>query len=380
MALFMIIIIISSQAFNKILSISSQQTKSSESNVQGIIGLEMMRVDLEHAGYGLPWKLDFVANFPEGDAAANYIAPGIATEGFNDTNNTTSDTNKVPRAVLAAKSTSSVPVERDRDYLVIKSVLAGTSDTVRKWTYVQGVGTDSRLKAWGTNDFKAGERVITIDSRTKKLIGTGTAAASFSYPITAQMLPPPATPLATPLDPPTAAFQPQQDTDVFVAYAVSESTDLRAPYNRVDYFVKRPTTAGSMPTRCAEGTGILYKAVMNQSNGAFPPSPLIECVADMQVIFTLDTDGDGAADLHVGEDGLSALTAKEIRSQLKEIRVYIVAHEGGKDSNYTHSASSIYVGEFGNGRTLDLTLFGADYKNYRWKMYKLVVAPKNINN
>ena len=67
MLIFMTIIIISSDAFNKILSMSIQQAKSSESDTQGVIGLEMMRVDLEHAGYGLPWVLDFVANFAEAD-------------------------------------------------------------------------------------------------------------------------------------------------------------------------------------------------------------------------------------------------------------------------------------------------------------------------
>jgi len=375
MALFIVVIIISSQAFNRILSISTQQTKSSESDTQGVIGLEILRYDLEHAGYGLPWMLGFVAEFDEGQATVGSLALGIDTQQFNDTYNTTSDTNKVPRAVQAAASTTD-----GKDYLVIKSVIAGMSDTVKKWTFVDGIGASSTLKAWESNNFSANERVITIDSRTKRLIGTSTAPADFSYTITtaitttATMTPPVRS------APSLANFQPQQDTDVFVAYGVSPSSDLRVPYNRVDYYVKRPTTAGDMPTRCAPGTGILYKAVMNHADGKFTQYPLVECIADMQVIFSLDTNGDGEVDLHVAEDGLSGLSAKEIRTQLREIRVYIVAHEGGKDSNYTHSTSSIDVGEYGNGRTLDLNaLVGAEYKYYRWKTYKLVVVPRNIN-
>lgn len=371
MAIFMAVIIISSQVFNSILSQSTIQTKSSQSEIQGAIGLEIMRVDLEHAGYGLPWQMGFVAEFDEAQAATGDLAPGIDPKQFNDKNNATADTNKVPRAVQAAAS----PTD-GRDYLVIKSILAGMSDTTKKWAYVQGVGAASTLKPWGADDLAANERVITMDSRTKTLIGASTASADFSYTIAAANMTPPDKEA-----PSTVNFQPQRDTDVFVVYGISPSTNLSVPYNRLDYYVKRPAVAGAMPARCAPQTGLLYKALMSHADGKFTHTqyPLVECVADMQVIFSLDTNGDDGVDMHIAEDGLSALTAKEIRAQLKEIRVYIVAHEGGKDTSYTYSSPTIYAGEYGNGRTLDLSsLVGSDYKYYRWKTYKLVV-PKNIN-
>ena len=102
----------------------------------------------------------------------------------------------------------------------------------------------------------------------------------------------------------------------------------------------------------------------------------MKCVADMQVVFSLDSNGDGGVDLHVAEGGC-ALTAKEIRNQLKEVRIYLAAHEGGKDRDFLYTSPTLEVGEFGVGRTLDLNaLYGADYKNYRWKVYKLVVPRK----
>ena len=367
MAMFMGVVIISSQAFNRILSVSTQQTQSSESDTQGVIGLEMLRLDLEHAGYGLPWLLSFVAEFDEAQAAANYFAPGVESEKLNDKYNSTSDSNKLPRAVQAVASTTD-----SRDYLVIKSILAGTSDTIKKWAYVEGIGASSTLKTWGVNDFVINERVITLDSSTKRLVGTSTTPADFFYTITSANMVPPVTG--------SANFQPQQDTDVYVVYGVAAppttaSTDLRVPYNRVDYFVKRPT---DMPGRCAPGTGILYKGVMNHAGGGLNQYPLVECVADMQVVFNVAADGINGVD--VDESGLSALSAKEIRQQLKMIKVYIVAHEGGKDSNFSYNTQNLVVGE-GNGRTLDLNaLVGSDeYKKYRWKTYKLVVIPKNIN-
>jgi hypothetical protein len=385
MALFMGVIIISSQAFNKILSVSTQQTKSSESDTQGVIGLEMLRVDLEHAGYGLPWVLSFPAEFDEVQGAFGWYAPGINSEQFNDKNNTASDTNKVPRAIQAATSTTD-----GRDYLAIKSTLVGINDTVKKWAFIEGVDTASRIKSWDSNNFEHDEQVVTIDSRTKRLVGANppannlsyvsTTPGDFSYALTAAMVSPP-----PPTSAPPAAFQPKQDTDVFVVYGVSPSTNLRAPYNRVDYFVKRPTSDSDMPTRCARGTGgkpgtgILYKAVMNHGGGGLTRYPLVECIADMQVVFNVAADGINGVD--VDQSGLTGLTAKEIRQQLKMIKIYIVAHEGGKDTSFNYANQTLVVGE-GSGRTLDLkndVVGSDDYKYYRWKTYKLVVIPRNIN-
>ncbi len=382
MAIFMVVIIISSQAFNKILSISTQQTKSSESDTQGVIGLEMFRIDLEHAGYGLPWMLSYPAEF---DEAQDALAPGIDTTSFNDKYNSSSDINKVPRAVQAATSTTD-----HRDYLVIKSILAGMSDTTKKWAYIDGTDSASKIKIWdATNyaaddNFAANDRVVTIDSRTGRLIGAippdngasyiSTTAADFSYTITAADMTPP------------AAFQPKQNNDVFVVYGVSPSTNLRAPYNRVDYYVKHPSSDSEMPTRCAKGTdgkpgtGILYKGILNHSDGKFFEYPLLECVADMQVVFNVAADGVNGVD--VDQSGLTGLSAKEIRQQLKMIKIYIVTHEGGRDTGFNYANQTIMVGDENVGRKLDLKndIVGSDdYKNYRWKTYKLVVIPRNIN-
>jgi hypothetical protein len=104
----------------------------------------------------------------------------------------------------------------------------------------------------------------------------------------------------------------------------------------------------------------------------------------MQVVFNVAADGVTGVD--VDQSGLVGLSAKEIRQQLKMIKIYIVAHEGGKDRSFRYATQNLVVGE-GNGRPspedpnpLDLNaLAGVDYMNYRWKTYKLVVVPKNIN-
>jgi hypothetical protein len=173
-----------------------------------------------------------------------------------------------------------------------------------------------------------------------------------------------------------------------VDYWNDTTTHLRVPYNRVDYFIDRPSSNQDISARCAPGTGILYKGTLNHSDGGVTRYPLLDCVADMQVVYALDTDGNGGVDTHFDEDGLKFLSAKEIRSQLKEIRVYILTHEGQKDNSFNYTRGPVIaVGEdFGGGfrgRNYDVSRLhniGTNWKNYRWKLYTLVVAPSNITN
>jgi len=109
-------------------------------------------------------------------------------------------------------------------------------------------------------------------------------------------------------------------------------------------------------------------------------TPLLDCVADMQVVYGLDTSGAGVVNSHTT---VPLTTAADIRSQLKEVRVYILAHEGRKDLFYNYPSEWIRVGEdFGGtvqGRDFNLKdRLGDDYKYFRWKVYTIVLRPKNL--
>jgi hypothetical protein len=237
---------------------------------------------------------------------------------------------------------------------------------------LEGVGALSSIKQTGvaSDDIAVNDRVITLKSITqdqqpyRELVGT---FANFSYKVTDLALP---------------VYQ-ADTNDLFLVYGVSNTDDLTYPYNRVDYYIKRPSADRNVPARCAPGTGILYKGNLRHSDQMAEQYPLLDCVADMQVVYTLDTNGDGTPDLHDDESILTAMTAEDIRKQLKETRVYILTHEGGKDSNFNYSSSTVRVGGFGAGRDYSLAALdgiGTTWKNYRWKIYTLVVEPKNIRN
>jgi len=99
------------------------------------------------------------------------------------------------------------------------------------------------------------------------------------------------------LDP---AFKPTLPEEVFYIYGIHPGGNLSMPFNRSDYFVARPDVSDRMPLYCAPNTGILYKARVTHdetastgyASGALQPMPLLDCVADMQVVFGWDLDGD----------------------------------------------------------------------------------------
>jgi len=74
-----------------------------------------------------------------------------------------------------------------------------------------------------------------------------------------------------------------------------------------------------------------------------------------------------------------------VRNRVKEVRVYILAHEGQRDQNYTYPSQTIDVPAApdpgaGLGRTLDIktSIGDPDYQYYRWKLYTLAVKPIDL--
>ncbi len=346
-----IIIMMSSDVFTIILRQSGQQTKIVNSELESVVGLRMLRYDIEHAGFGLPWE------FPT--AGVNYSeAASAPASTYNDSGTAT----KIPRALISGNGTG----YNGSDYLVVKSTAAGTSETAQMWTYIVQGGNP---KVWGSTrlDLAAGNRVIVIKPKTDDTSQNQLVTGAAFFTQYAAAFP--------------AAFSPQAANETFIIYGVDPDTDLRMPFNRVDYHVARP--AGMSPS-CAPNTGILYKAAVKHADGQMNEMPVIDCVADMQVAFRRDTDGDGVADTDVQD--ITALSAQQIREGIKEVRIYILAQEGQRDPNYRHAPQVIRVGEKDAapgtrdiGRDFDLAAtIGAGWENYRWKMYTVVVKPRQL--
>jgi prepilin-type N-terminal cleavage/methylation domain-containing protein len=138
MGVFIIILIISANAFKTIITQSSKLIRSEESNIEGVVGLEMLRHDLQQAGYGL---FSEVALYP--DEAAN-----IPASNFNDA------PNHVPRPIVAGNNMGAMVTIDSRtimlgsDYLAIKGTTVGRDAAAQKWTFLNFSANVVTPKKW----------------------------------------------------------------------------------------------------------------------------------------------------------------------------------------------------------------------------------------
>ncbi|MGC2063871.1 MAG: prepilin-type N-terminal cleavage/methylation domain-containing protein [Thermodesulfovibrionales bacterium] len=425
MVIFVLVIAASSQIFIANLNAFKQQSRIAESNIEGMAGLEMLRLDLEQAGYGLPWSVDtdgdgqaevdwtLLAGYFEADATVSAGNP-VNRSLYNDANNASGTAGNAPRAVVAGNNVVRNPLVPNctganqawcSDYLVIKATNISTSPAASKWTYITNTALGNILQSPAAvpaaDLLQDDERVIaeipeTLTTPRTLLTNPLAGGAFFARFRTNLGLPFP------------AAFQPTAGTSaVRLVYGIDTNSDLRMPFNRADYYIS--TT--NVPQRCATGTGVLLKGILNNTTAATGGTittflPLVDCVADMQVVFNLDTDLAGPPDTLSNADGTTASGAANVatvqatlanatllRQQLKEIRVYALVQEGQRDPSFTFSgftsvplggcATCIRVGDdvipagIGNyGNDFDLSVI-PNYLNYRWKVFQMTVTPYN---
>lgn len=361
MALLLLSLAAASTIFSNILIPFKQQTKIAETNIEGIVGLEILRRDLELSGYGLPWTIPSGVTYQEASTSP--------ASTYNDS------TTNPPRAVLSGNNTGT----NGSDYLAIKAVAVARSSTSEKWTVLKSTSPYARSWTPSGENLSSAEYVIVISpggstsSNQRLLINNGSAFSTAYSGVT------------------SSPWVPSDNTDTRVVYGVDPDTSLRMPFNRADYYI----STSNVPSKCAPNTGVLGKAVVNQSGGALTNFlPLLDCVADMQVIYQLDMNDDGTIGTQANSDGSSVsssegataatvqatlASASLLRQRLKEVRVYILAHEGQMDLSYSYPSSTITVGEFSLGSTFNLSsTIGSTYSNYRWKVYTIVVKPGNL--
>jgi prepilin-type N-terminal cleavage/methylation domain-containing protein len=353
MLLTLFVLAAASQVFTALLTQFKQQGKVAETNIESAVGLEILRKDLESAGYGLPWSL----------SGATY------NEAASSPANTFNDATANPPRALASGNNAAFTLHNS-DYLVIKSTVVARNTASSKWTTLS---SNNSRRTWAPADdnLEADDRVIVLSPGLTNTISLVAVGGDFDQKFD--------NPANDSTGGSTYSYRPPDISETRIIYGVDPDDDLRMPFNRADYYI---STAG-VPQRCAPNTGVLVKAVLKHADGTFDDElPILDCVADMQVVYGLDNDGDGDFVPGTGtppdgySDDISALDAGQIRQQVKEVRVYVLAHEGQRDPDYVHSPTTIYVGDasIGGGHNLDIS---AD-ANYRWKVYSVAEKPRNL--
>lgn len=383
MTVFVLVIAAASQVFTGLLTQFKQQSKIAETNIEGIVGLEILRQDIEHAGYGLPWNIPSGATYSE--ATSSTVCGSADPSNYND-----ASTN-VPRAIVSGNNNCT----NNSDYIVIKAVNVATNDSSLKWTELiyassctspyNNFATNVCKRTWSssTEDLSSSDNVILISpgatSATERLLMANSGAFEAKNFSSSEI---------------SSSWLPTSTTDnIRIVYGLNSGNAPKRPFNRADYYI----LTSSVPQRCAPNTGVLEKATMDY-NGGFNQWPLLDCVADMQVVYGMDTDAtiDGAVNCYTNNlaDVLATVNAENIRDRVREVRVYILAHEGQIDRAFTFNPpiapNSIRVGELATrlpggsctgetvlGQVFDLSGI-TNWQNYRWKLYTIVVKPNNL--
>ncbi len=365
MLIFVFAIAAASDMFIVLLRQFKKQSKISESNIEGVVGLELLRLDIERAGFGLPWVIPSSVpayNEASGTYAAYNDCSGVSP--CNPPRPILSDNNygaDLPDYGMTITTTNGFNYA---DLLVIKANNIDGGDRSSLWTYL----TQAGMKQWTptSENLQNGDFVTvlspgTTDSDVRTLVNYGSLY---------QNVPNPA------INDPAPQFVYGLASSDISAYA------YKHPYNRADYYIT--TKNVPLPARCASNTGVLVKSVISQKDGTRSNiTPLLDCVADMKVIYRMDTNADGTIDLVT--DSLvfngQPMTAQQIRAMVKEVRLYILAQIGQKDTSVGLPVNSImYIGDgnaaMDNGLGHRLNL-GTNV-NYRWKLYTLIAQPKNM--
>jgi prepilin-type N-terminal cleavage/methylation domain-containing protein len=386
MVVFVLAMVAASQIFTGILTQFKQQSSIAGSNIEGIAGLELLRHDVEQAGFGLFWNSGGSAiNYKEAATASRYdptntngAIAAVSPSAYNDA------PANVPRAVVVGKGL----LMNNSDILVIKATNVATNATSQKWEYIvnngaaNNPGGGSSAELLGASDY-----AIIINPSTGANISNQNVLMSnggygvqlnnsFSFN---------GGPFNTPFEPPASSYT------AYIAYGISATGPLGMPFNRADFYIKRPA---DIPSRCAPGTGVLYKGVVahdSVNGGVLTDLPLLDCVLDMQVVLALDQNGGGSATSWWGvPTDVFSLAADQIRSQLKEIRIYLIVQEGQKDITYTYvnpdptaptsDKNMVYVKDPNMGNVYGTTKAGYTVPdlNYRWKLQTIIITPYNL--
>lgn len=354
MGILAFIIVAASQTFIGLLANAKTQGKITATNIEGMLGLDVLRRDLAHAGYGLYWELDpssrpVTQSYSEVTSNANGQALNDAPAG-------------IPRPLVFGGGRGL----NGSDWIAVKSVNVSSDSHSELYNYLYTSPVVS-VNVWTPASYNVDPSdyvvVMRPDQSHRYLVFTTAATGNQQSDKMQNVL---------------ANYAPDTTSIIF---SLGTSTVPRMPFNRADYYIANT----GIPSRCAAGTGVLYKAVVNQassSTGYLPAIPLVDCVADMQVAYRYDSTGGNYANTVSDVNAIQPATADSAR-QIREVRVYILAQEGQRDNTYTYPNQTVRVGEtnppntYTFGRDFNFVADGgiADWQHYRWKLYTLIVEP-----
>jgi len=322
--LFIITVVMGAVYFTYIKLLKGFKNESSkiETQIEKLVGIELIRLDLEHIGYGIAKdETSLIINW--------------------DLNNKT---------------------------LTLRSTINNTRQETLGWFYIDCTG----LAGCNVNISSLPEKgqsyyVYYIDAIDKMSRGKGTVNVdqygAFSFGGT-----------------------PTGGSGKYIGFPITEKVyDNTANGCNVGYcnIVQYALSNINLPNYCNVNTYNLLRRVGTEAINGNGGNPLFNCVADYTVTFDLDTDGNGGVDQYgyslpaVDKNG-DGIDNDEIRTQLKRINFYILIQEGIRNPKHNFSnVRSCGANTCINGIDVDLVL-PDNYQPYSWKVLKISVKPMDL--
>ena len=382
LAIVLLVSVAVTAGYIKIITAYKSQGAISSNFMSNVTGFDLMRYDLQMAGYGVPSTISGYT-YTEAAPKTSYSAyiPPYDPSTLNEAS--ISNTNGPPHAFVLGGGASGATLSGNTSaVLAIKSSVANISNASGHFGIVS-----SALDTSATN-LVTGDHYILIDS--SGALQQGSAAGVWDNTFNSGS-PPGA--LAGGL--------------VGFLFGLGPTAANTMPFNRVDYYLDNY----NLPSYCAPNTFELYRGAISQTKTGglgglliSPPSPLIDCVEDFQVAFGVDTSGTGTTALVWQSDlgtentnsaggGTTTILMSPANQQqyVREVKVFIVYQEGrgslGKppefgfsgslsmgDSQTTFPANTVISNPFYSTFTP-----AGQYKHYRWRLKEIDVRPMNLH-
>lgn len=309
--------------YNNLFKKSKYETYIAEAEIEKTIGLDLIRLDIEHAGFGIT----DVETCPTVRFGTSFPSPSDCDDDLSFSQNA----------------------------LVIRSMINNTNQKEIGWVYV-----DCTSGAWPTGaPSLIDER---MDNTNNNLIFIDATSGNFAA---------------------TGTFGTCPGTGIYLAYPYDSLTNMD---NCVDLqYCHRIVYKLSSTTEdyCHPSTRSLLRGIDGTASSG--GNPILHCIGGMEVKVDIDTDSDGITDLEYQDfsvldiNGDGVVASDEIINHLSRVHVYFLMQVGKKDPKFTFPKSTLSINEGGTTVEFDLSsLIGSGYQNYRWKIVKISVVPMNL--
>jgi hypothetical protein len=151
----------------------------------------------------------------------------------------------------------------------------------------------------------------------------------------------------------------------------------------IAYFLDIP--ASGLPQRCLTGTYIFYRKIPGGNNNIYK-IPVLNCVADWDVWFEVDTDNDTITDAYYNVLPNDAIRSNiELKQKLVAVDIYFLV-QASYSPNYKYDFSKgnrnvnatgayIIADSFPDGTQVKLKFpEGDEWRHYHWKVFKVRIT------